>query len=145
MDWFSMMCTSSALFHSFVSFAGAYIDARYSTQVTVDPPEILAHKVEAIRQINLELSKDELSDGLLLAIMQMARLRDETDSKKQESIELNRTSPFRLPPMLLQWQERQLTNFALDHAHLEGVRAIVNLKGGINGIKTPLVAKTLSQ
>jgi hypothetical protein len=144
-DFFSIICTSPALFHSFVSFVGAYINARYSTQFIVSTPEIIAHKAEAIRQINLELSKDSVSDALLLAIMQMARLRDETDLKEQKVMKPTWTSPFKPPSISLQWQEKQVINFTLEDAHFKGIQAVVNLKGGVDGIKSPCVAKTLAQ
>jgi hypothetical protein len=144
-DFFLMISTSPALFHSFVAFAGAYINARFSPQLIVPSTEIMAHKIEGIRQINLALSQKNLADAVLLAIMQMARLRDETEDTKQESTGLNMISPFKPLVISLQWQERQLADFTLEEAHLRGIQAIVNQKGGINGVISPTVSKTLSQ
>jgi hypothetical protein len=144
-EFFWMTSTCPALFHSFIAFAGAYLNTRYSTQFDIPPAEIMAHKLEAIRQINLALVEENLSDALLQAIMQMARLRDGTHKIKQESIQFNTTSPFKPLVISRQWQERQLADFTLEEAHFKGIRAIVNHKGGITGITSPTVAKTLSQ
>jgi hypothetical protein len=144
-DFFTMISTSPALFHSFVAFAGAYINARYCGQFYVPTAEMMAHKVEGIRQINLALSTGDLSDAVLLAIMQMARLRDGAEETKLESTQLNMTSPFKPLVISLQWQERQLASFTLEEAHFKGIRTIVSHKGGTTGIQSPTVSKTLSQ
>jgi hypothetical protein len=68
LDWFSMIRTSPALFHSSISFAGSYIEARDPTKLLTRRPELIAHDMEAIRQINFELSRNNLSDAVLLAI-----------------------------------------------------------------------------
>jgi hypothetical protein len=133
MDWLSMIRKSPALFHSSVSFAGAHIDAIESTRIFVDTPEIMAHKVEAIRQINLELGRDNLSDAVMLAIMSMARVSGETDSEKQKRIEVDRTSPFKPSSMPVQWQ-KTATNLILEDAHFVGARAIINRRGGLNNL-----------
>jgi len=104
----------------------------------------MAHKVEAIRQINLELSKDDVPDAVILAILSLARGLEETKSEKQERIEVDRNSPFKPPLMPLQWQEN-FTRLTQEEVHVEGARAIVNLKGGINRIKSSCIAKSFSQ
>jgi hypothetical protein len=142
MDWFAMIRTSPALFHSSISFAGAHIDARESTRIFVDTPEIIAHKTEAIRQINLELSKDSMSDAVMLAIMSMARVSDETELEKLKREEIDKTSPFRPPSMPARWL-KTATNLILEDAHFAGARTIIKLKGGLDKF-SPCTAKGTS-
>jgi hypothetical protein len=144
-DFFAMISTSAALFNSFLAFAGSYVNARFSTQSIVPTTEIIAHKIEGIRQINLALAEKNLPDAVLLAIMQMARLRDNAEDTKRKITECNMTSPFKPLVISLQWHERQLADFTLEEAHFRGIEAIVSHKGGTTGILSPTVSKTLSQ
>jgi hypothetical protein len=139
-----MARTSPVLYHSCIFFAGVSIDMINSTRYFQDSPEIISHKVEAIRQINLELSADELSDAIILAILSMITEPTETELERQERIELDAACPFKPPPMPIQWRQNW-DRLVLEDVHYEGVYKIVNLKGGMHKIKSPCVSKSLSQ
>jgi hypothetical protein len=144
MDWFSMIRTSPALFHSSISFAGSYIEARDPIKALTRSPELIAHDVEAIHQIKFELERNNLSDAVVLAIMTMSKCPDITELEMKERIELNSTSPFGLPSMPPPWHENFL-QLRIDDAHLSGARIIIGLRGGISDMKSPSAAKSISQ
>jgi hypothetical protein len=138
-----MISTSSALFHASVFFASTFIDGRSSTQYLTQTPEVLAHNGEAIQQINLELSQDNLSDAIILAILTMAKAPEETALERQKRMELNNTSPFKLTAMPPQWHE-SFIHISLEDVHFSGARTIINLRGGVQTLTSPCTAKTLS-
>jgi hypothetical protein len=144
MDWFSMMRTSSPLFHASISFAGPHIDWLGKTQFFRSNPEIIGHRVEAIRQINQALSGNDISEATLLAILNLTDVPQETDLQRQMRADLDAASPFKPPSMPNHWQEN-FTATSLDDAHLQGSRKIVTLKGGIHMIKSPVLVKVLTQ
>jgi len=134
-EWFSMMRTSAALVHSSISFACSHIDASGPTKLLTNTPEAVGHNVEAIRQINLVLSQKNFSDDILLAILGMSRAREETDKERQKGIELNKNSPFKLPPMPPEWQ-RNFIHLGLEESHWTGARTFVGFIGGIQAIRS---------
>jgi hypothetical protein len=142
-DWFSMIRTCPASFHASISFACAYIDIRNSSQALRRTPEVIAHNAEAIRQINLELSQNNWSDAVILAIIGMSKAPDETDLERKARMELNNTSPFKLHPMSPQWDEK-FGHYALEDNHFAGIRAVLKLRGGFDTISSPYTAKSLS-
>jgi hypothetical protein len=139
-----MIRTSPALFHSSISFAGSFVEAKDPVKMLTRSPEMIAHDVEAIHQINLELSRNNLSDAVLLAIMTMSKCPDITDLEMKQRIDLNKTSPFGLSSMPPLWHENFI-KVRIDDAHITGARIIMDLKGGISGLKSPCVAKSISQ
>jgi hypothetical protein len=143
-DWFSMIRISPAMFHSSVSFAGAHIEARDPNQPLTRSSEMMGHNVEAICQINFELGRNNLSDATLMAIMTMSRVPEEKEAEKQKRIELNSTSPFKLPPMPPPWHENFI-HVALEDAHFTAARIIIDLRGGLQTFKSLCTAKTISQ
>jgi hypothetical protein len=144
LEWFSLVRSSPALLNASISFAAAHIDSRDSTRFFTHNPEIIAHKLEAIQQINLELSGNDIPDAIIHAIMSMAREPEESSTERQERIRLNNSSPFNLPLMPAEWQEN-FTLLSLENTHFEGAQAIVHLKGGIGGIRSQCTAKAFSQ
>jgi hypothetical protein len=145
MDWFSMARTSPAVLHGAIAFAAAHIDSNVSPRMFEHDPIIMAHKAEAIRQINLELRQDELPDSAIMAIMCMVTQAEETETERQESMELDRNSPFKPAPMPPEWQENFSKEIRVESAHIQGARAIVELKGGISGIQSLSAAKVITQ
>jgi hypothetical protein len=144
MDWFSMIRTSPALFHSSISFAGAHLEAKDPTQSLTRSPEMIAHNMDAVRQINFELSRNNLSDAVLLSIMTMSRVPEETELERQKRIELNNTCPFKLPQMPPPWHEN-FVHVAIEDAHFTGARTVIDFRGGIPGFKSLCAAKVISQ
>jgi hypothetical protein len=144
LDWFSLIRTSPALFHASISFAGSYVEARDPTKQLTRRPELIAHDVEAIRQINFELNRKNLSDAVLLAIMTMSKCPELTDVERRRRIKLNSTSPYGLPSMPPPWHEDFL-QVRIDDAHISGARIAIGLRGGISGLKSLCTAKSISQ
>jgi hypothetical protein len=139
-----MIRTSPALFHSSISFAGPYVEAKDPTKLLTQSPEMIAHNVEAIHQINLELSRNNFSDDVLLAILTMSKCPEITDLEMKKRLELNSTSPFKLPSMPPPWHENFL-QLRIDDAHTTGARIVMDLRGGISGLKSQCAAKSISQ
>jgi hypothetical protein len=144
MDWFSMIRTSPALFHASISFAGPHIDWLRKTQFFRSNPDIIGHRVEAIRKINQALSENDIPEATLLAISTVTDVPEETDLERQKRADLDAASPFRPPSMPNHWQEN-FTVTSVHDAHLKGSRTIVALKGGIQSIKSPVLVKVLMQ
>jgi hypothetical protein len=142
-DWFSMLRTCPAVFHSSISFASAYIDIRNSNQSLGRSPEIIAHSSEAIRQINSALSRNDWSDAIIFAIIGMSKPPEETDLQRKARFELNNTSPFKLHPTSPLWDEK-FVHYDLEDPHSAGIRTILKLRGGFDTISCPHTAKCLS-
>jgi hypothetical protein len=144
MDWFSMIRTSAALFHASISFAGPHIDWLGKSRFFRSNPEMIGHRMEAIRQINQALSRNDIPDATLLAITSITDVPQDSDLERQRRADLDASSPFKPPSMPNHWQEN-FTVTSIDSAHLQGSRAIVALKGGIHRIKSPVLVKVLTQ
>jgi hypothetical protein len=145
MDWFSLARTSSAVFHASIAFAAAHLDSVISPRMFEHDSVILAHKAEAIRHINLELRQDDLPDSVIMAIMCMVTPPEDSERERQESMELDRNSPFKPAPMPPAWHENFSKEIRVEDAHFAGVRTVVKLKGGISGIKSLCAAKVFAQ
>ena len=61
------------------------------------------HRIEAIRQINLALTEEEIPDAVIMAILGIGMIKamEEAELKMETSKELDCNSPFKQPYCLL--------------------------------------------
>jgi hypothetical protein len=142
-EWFTLIRTSPALFHASMWMAGALLDSRDPIPIHSGTPELVDHKVEAIRQINIEMNEG-VPEALILAVLALTKDPRETDEEKRQRMRLDGTSPFKRPSMPCFWAE-MFTGVVQDDLHFNGAQTMVSLKGGLGAIKSLCVAKAFSQ
>jgi hypothetical protein len=144
-----MFQSSPMLFHASTHAAAAHLDSLRSSTMLTGTTEALAHKTEAIRLINQELSDMQLRGGipddvLLMAILSMTS--ETSDPKPLDDYTHNPAERcfFKPPLMPIHWQ-KQFAKIRSAKVHQQALFTLVRMKGGLENVQSPCVAKSLSQ
>lgn len=140
--WHSRMMNEPALYHAFIFAAAVHLDTLRRSNKLSNSPEILAQKIQAIRLVSQSLSKTDPkevpSEDLLLAIVALAH-NEMQNIPPSDSM----YSPFSPPLKLAQWIN-VYGNMSIIYAHVDAIRQIVDMKGGLDKIEMHGLAETIS-
>jgi hypothetical protein len=144
-----MFRTSPILFHASTHSAAAHLDSLRSSTSLTKTAEALAHKTEAIRLINEELSRMQKeggmpSDDLMMAVLSMTSEVDDELLIANDITNPQFPSPFKPPLMSAQW-ERQFTNIRSAKSHEIALYTLMKMRGSIENIKNICLAKSMCQ
>jgi hypothetical protein len=150
-EWWSMVRESPMLFHASTHAAAVHLDSLRSSTDLTSTTEALAHKTEAIRLINQALSKMQRTgsppdNALLMSVLAM------TYTTQPEGVNVSderpkcpsQRCPFKPPVMQIQFQ-KQFAKMKDDPVHEEALFMLLHLKGGIEGVNSPMVSKAIEQ
>jgi hypothetical protein len=138
------------LFHASTHAAAVHLDSLRSSTELTETTEALAHKTEAIRLINQSLSEMQRTgslpdDALLMSVLAMtSTIQEGLDVSDEQSHCPSKYCPFKPPVMQIQFQ-KLFAKMKDDPTHLEALFMLLRLKGGIEGVNSPMVSKSIEQ
>jgi len=139
------------LFHASTHAAAAHRDSLQPLNSLTRTAEALAHKTEAIRLINQELSRMRRDGGvpdeaLLIAVCSMTAEPEEVVNAELEkanfSIDPRNESPFTPPSIPKDWH-KQFARIRSAKYHQQALWTLVQMRGGIGTVKSLCVVKSL--
>jgi hypothetical protein len=132
-----------AVFHAFLYAAAVHHDDLRGQTEMSQTREILTHKSEALREVQLALANgnilDKMDDSLMLAMTYLGMESDDHD-RDQPVVE---RSPFNGPNVLCSIQWTRHYAYAKENVHIQAASKLVEMKGGLAGLAAPL-AKSMS-
>lgn len=140
-EWWPIFCNIPAVFHAFIFAAAVHYDNLHITTSMSQTREILAHKYEALRQLNKALAKLNGATPRDALILAMTCLGVENDGNARERVEEERT-PFKPPEPVNSPQWRRHFAYPKDNVHVGAATRLIDMKGGLGG-RCLILAKSI--
>jgi len=97
-----MMRSNLSFFYASLYAAAVQMDMMQSTTYLTESVEMQRNKYEAIRLINEELAKgSDFPDAVIFAVLCLVNI--ENDDVSRDQLEKDKDSPFKIPPLAMQW------------------------------------------
>lgn len=142
--------SSRMVIHAVTCGAAAYRDSQRPTTELSKSREALAHRGEALRLINDEVSDlregEKPSDALIFAVLAMtAEPHDDSSQAMDMDMDTDNppSHPFRLPHMPRGWEQTFLP-VRYSQVHHRGLFALVERRGGLSALQNRALAKMIS-